>query len=221
MPLAPIALLSCTGSPLIIRFRTYPTIPTPRVRHLPLPSPTLSAGGLSTDALTAYGTVALAALTLLTLVTTVIVSRHGERQLRAEREEVQDQESLAEAYAVQVVGIATVIVINHGRYTISDIAARLRTRDSQAIEFEHSERIVRVSSEAAGLGADSALDADFQPDILTPWDAALRFSVDPAHINDLVGAYPIVRWSDRRNTRWEQRRGRIEKIDAQAPWPVD
>ena len=217
-------LLYCAAYSLGSQFLTYratlATRVTPADGVYRLSVPTPKSAGISVDALTAYGTVALAALTLVTLVTTVIISWNGDRRLRSERQGMQDKESLAEAYAVQVGGIATTIVINHSRYTIKDVAARLRAKDS-LVDFEKSERIVETSGYSTELGADIVLDADFQLDILTPWDRALRFSIDPAHVSDLVGAYPVVRWTDRLNNRWEHRKGGVVKIDAHAPWSHD
>jgi hypothetical protein len=175
---------------------------------------------LSADALTAFGTLALAFLTLATLVTTVVITWRGNRQLRAERKAAQQRDSLAEAYAVEVTGVATTVLINHGRYTISAIAAKLRTKGGVLLDFEKAERLLGTAGTAADLGADSALEAMFQPDILTPWDAALRFTIRPEDISDLVGAYPVVRWTDRSGTRWQHQQGTVACIDAAAPWPV-
>lgn len=219
-PVTPLLPVHVT-CPFLTQFLTCLTVRTPGAHHLFSPFPTTKSGGSSVDDLTAYGTVALAGLTFLTLITTIFFSLNGNQQLKSERKDILFRESHTEAYAVQVIGISTVIVINHGHYTISDITARLRTRDSHLMNFERSDRIIRVSGEAAELGADATLEADFRSDILTPWDTALRFFIDPARISGLVGAYPIVRWTDHGNNRWEYRRGKVEKVEVQAPWSTD
>jgi hypothetical protein len=49
-------------------------------------------------------------------------------------------------------------------------------------------------------------------DILTPWDAGVRIEIDPVPVRDLVGPYPVVRWTDRWRTRWEHKRGEIKQV---------
>jgi len=180
-------------------------------------SPWPRALTISQDALAAYGTLLLAVVTLATLITTILISRHGDRMVRAERKEAQALDDLADAYAVQVIGVATTVVMNHGRFTIRDVEARLRTGDSKLVAFEQSERLLHAAGGAA-LGADTNLNADFQPGILTPWDAGLRFTINPANIANLIGACPILRWTDHRNTRWEHSKGSVKKIPAKEPW---
>jgi hypothetical protein len=55
-------------------------------------------------------------------------------------------------------------------------------------------------------------------DILTPWDAGMRSEIDPVPAQDLVGPYPVVRWTDRWRTRWEHKRGEIKQVTEDAPW---
>jgi hypothetical protein len=178
-----------------------------------------AASGPSADTLTAWGTLALAFVALVTLVATVIIARRDARQLRAERTEAEQRDHLAEAVAIEVTGVATTVLINHGKYTISGIAAKLCTRNNGAQDFDKSERILGARAAAAALGADTNLDAAFQPDILTPWDAGMRFSTPPGDIDGLTGAFPIVRWTDRWGTRWQYQKGTVTAIDVGAPWP--
>src|SRR5579859_3562539 len=87
-------------------------------------------GGLSTDSWTAIGTIALAVVTLVTLIATIVISWRSDKQLRAERSATREAEELAEAYAIQVIGgEGTALVVNHGKYTITEVNAQLRLAD--------------------------------------------------------------------------------------------
>jgi hypothetical protein len=190
------------------------------------PSPSSSAStkaGIPSDELTAYGTLALAALTLITLVTTIIISWRDSRRLRVERQEAQDLESLGEAYSVQVIGTATTVIVNHGKYTISGVEARLRLNDGNLIEFSSTTRVLDTQNVPSDLRADSSmsLESISRPNILTPWDIGLRFVKDPAEINGLIDAYPVVRWRDRWGRWWEHRLGNVKIIKPSTPWSSD
>jgi len=81
-------------------------------------------GGLSSDAWTAVGTIALAGLTLITLITTIVISQRSDAQLRAERKAAEAGEQLAEAYTVQVIGAESTLIVNRGKYTITGVEGR-------------------------------------------------------------------------------------------------
>jgi hypothetical protein len=191
------------------------------------PSPSSSAstkaGGIPSDELTAYGTLALAALTFITLVTTIIISSRGTRRLRVERQEAQDRERLGEAYSVQVIGAATTVIVNHGKYTISRVEARLRLSNGSLIEFSSRTRVLDTQKVPSDLRADSSmgLESISRPDILTPWDIGLRFVKDPTEISGLIDAYPVVRWRDRWGICWEHRLGNAKVIEPSTPWSSD
>jgi len=180
-------------------------------------------GGLSTDAWTAVGTIALAAVTFVTLIVTIVLSWRSDRQLRAERGKALAAEQLAEAYAVQIAGDATTLVVNHGKYTITDVEAWLTL--ARGIEaFPSRTRVLGLRGLDAELteGVTPQLDGttpDAHSDILAPWDAGLRFvvqvtAIDVATHGTLAGAYPVVRWTDRWGNRWEHCLGRVQKIDS-------
>jgi hypothetical protein len=104
--------------------------------------------------MTAIGTVSLAAVTVVAITTTIVITLQDRR--RAVK-----REQYAEAYLVQVLQGEKdagppidptyeessgslkrlgAIVINRGSYTITDIDARLRLADSSVHEFGGSER---------------------------------------------------------------------------------
>jgi hypothetical protein len=187
------------------------------------PRPLADWGGISTDAWTAVGTIALAAVTFITLVITIVISWRSNKQLRAERGEAQAAEQLAEAYAVQVAGDTTTLVVNHGKYTITDVDAWL-TLAKGIRTFPKRERVLGLRDLDAELteGVTAQLDGttpDAHSDILAPWDAGLRFvvqvtDIDPATHGTLAGAYPVVRWTDRWGNRWEHCLGRARKAES-------
>jgi hypothetical protein len=176
------------------------------------------------DNLTAIGTIALAILTLATLVATILISRHGDRQLRNEHKETEDRERLAEATSIQILGAATTIVINHGRYTINEVTAMLKLHDGSLVEFKEPARILSVEGIAAELNANQALQFErtSSRNMLTPWDAGLRFDADPAKITRSADAYPIVRWQDRWDNYWQYCHGQVQRIGGEDdPWSSD
>jgi archaellin len=195
--------------------------PVAAVRHVVGSNPAPRAGGFPADALTAIGTLVLAFVTVAALLATILISRHGDRQLRDERREAQAQEQMAEAVAVQVLGAATTVVINHGRYTISDITARLELSDGSQIEFNQAVRVLSVEGISAELHASQALQFErtFRPNMLTSWDVGLRLDADPARITSNADAYPIVHWQDRWGNYWEHRLGQVRLIGKRDDWP--
>lgn len=177
--------------------------------------PALAAGGFPADVLTAIGTLALAFLTFATLAATIVIARRDSRRLRLERAQAQDQERLAEAAAVQVIGAATTVVINHGRFPITDVTAKLRRSDGGLVKFDDLIRVVGAPDDTR-LDVASALQFErtYRPDMLTPWDAGLRFRVaggDP-------DSYPVVRWRDRWGQCWEHRPDSLRRIGDATDW---
>jgi len=57
-------------------------------------------------------------------------------------------------------------------------------------------------------------------DILTPWDAGLRFEADAMEVRDLKSPYLLVRWTDRWGTRWEHKRGEVGQVRDDEPWTL-
>lgn len=56
---------------------------------------------------------------------------------------------------------------------------------------------------------------------ITPADMGVRFIFEERAPDNLLGAYPVVRWTDRWEQRWEHRQGVVEKLPDGAPWRVD
>jgi hypothetical protein len=181
--------------------------------------------------MTAIGTVALGAVTVAVIITTIVITLQDRRG-------ADKREQYAEAYRVQVLqgerdaGPPTdptheetsgspkrlgAIIINRGTYTITDIDARLRLADGTLREFSGSERVTGALDLDARLtdGMTGLLEALSHGDRLAPWDVGLRFYSDPRAI---AVWYPIVRWTDRWGIRWEHRRGIVRPIKDGEPW---
>ena len=54
--------------------------------------------------------------------------------------------------------------------------------------------------------------------VLAPWDAGIRIESDEVDVRFLKSPYPLVRWTDRWGTRWEQRRGEARQIGDGEEW---
>ena len=165
--------------------------------------------------------------------------RLADERLRAERDVAQWREQLAEAYAVQVVlaGGSTgdlgkrdraphrlaVIVVNRGRYTITNVEAQLRLGGSgnpSLVGFDSEQRLPGGDDLPPDLlgGLSVRLRAGVRADRLTPWDRGLRFDAAPVSAEDLQGAYPVVRWTDRWGGRWEHRLGEVRPAGLFEEW---
>jgi len=195
---------------------------------------------VSTAAWTAVGTIALAIMTLAAVITTIVITAQDRRRSEAQIRNEHRNEQLGEAYLVRVLlgeretgkrddvydepdGTARVlgaIVVNNGRYTITAIEARLELADGSLVGFLRPERVPGATDLDDRLrgGMTDLLEAFSSPDRLTPWDRGMRFESDPLDTAHAVGAYPVVRWTDRWGTRWEHRRGEVRQIDDGAPW---
>jgi hypothetical protein len=180
--------------------------------------PLANWGGLSTDAWTAVGTIAAAAVTFVTLMATIVISWRSNKKLRKERDETLAAEQLAEAYQIQIIGDVNTVVVNHGKYTITHIEAWLAVKDGPPVAFPSRTRVLQEQGLAAELlrGVPKQLTGTKpgdHSDTLAPWDAGLRFAVDAGDIANLANAYPVVHWTDRWDNRWEHRLGHVNKIE--------
>lgn len=203
------------GAGLIVAGTMFQTEITAWMTHL---SPLANWGGLSTDAWTAVGTIAAAAVTFVTLMVTIVISWRSNKELRKERDEALAAAQLAEAYQIQVLGDVNTVVVNHGQYTVTHIEACLIIKDCPPVPFTSRTRVLGTQGLVAELLegvptelTDTKLGA--HSGALAPWDAGLRFVVNAGDVANLANAYPVVSWTDRWNNRWEHRLGHVEKIE--------
>jgi hypothetical protein len=156
----------------------------------------------------------------------------SEARLREERQLLQDREQLAEAYAVQVVLMRgpsesreahslAAIIVNHGSYTITQIEARFSPDGQSVISHRRQVRIPGYSNlppELTDPVFDQPAEAASYGDRLTPWDTGMSIATDEIGVQRLTDPRVIVRWTDRWGTRWEHKRGEIQKVADGAPW---
>jgi len=212
---------------------------------------------------TAVGTVALAAVTVAAIITTIVITvqdrkradkqlageraaadkrladeiRAADERLRQERQGYQDQEQWAEAYLVQVtrarrsyypptnqpppdepVDHAVAIVVNHGRYTITRVEARLYA-SGNVTSYKTTEHLSSWFNLPEPLRPQGIWEAEGAPsNNLTPMDLGLRYTSDVLAKRLLTGNYPIVRWTDRWGQQWEHKQGVVRKMTEGEEW---
>jgi hypothetical protein len=165
---------------------------------------------------------------------------HSEAQLRNERQHAQEREQLAEAYAVQVVAARTspktvfanfevapenpvecpmAVVVNHGHYAITEVEAKFS--NGQAIypiwEMRHLSSFTKLPPDLA-VAPSGPWDIHSGGPVLTPQDPGMRFTGTRMALGELIGVYPILRWTDWRGIRWEHRKGVVSQVDEDAAW---
>lgn len=173
-----------------------------------------SGGPGVTDILTAIGTVgAVIAAVAIALWT----DRRAGKQIKAERKLALEQEQEAAANAVQVTLVAdgpgddhtwmlAVLVVNRSSFVITDVDARVRTpARKHLIEPAMREKVPgshRLSPELVqGMSARAEALAD--TGTLGSWDDGIRFQSALLDTGQVIGAYPVARWTDRWGGRWE------------------
>jgi hypothetical protein len=158
---------------------------------------------------------------------------HSRAQIEEERALSREHEQFAEAHAVQVAMVTTepdeehirsvaAIVVNRGTFTIRRVEARfwLPGPNPSLVSPGYRERVqgADMLNEKLLLGMSGRLEGFVHDDILTPWDIGVRFEADPMDTANVVGAYPVVRWTDRWGTRWEYRRGEVRQVRDDESW---
>lgn len=165
---------------------------------------------------------------------------HSQAQIEEERRIVREREQLAEAYTVQVVlgertggerdevyaeplsddvKVLAVMVVNHGSYTITRVEARFSYDGKSLVSHAGYERLPGFHEAPERLRAGwSASPERAMYGVLTPWDLGMRFESDEVHVKFLSSPYPLVRWTDRRGTRWEHRRGEVRHVREDEDW---
>jgi hypothetical protein len=161
--------------------------------------------------------------------------KRSDRQLKEERALELHREQFAEANAVQVLYAADVptsldvrtialdvsrvtgggqdsvlVMVNHGRYTITGIDALWVFRGGRTKKFAEWERLSRMGDLDPRLLAGVEVLTDVHQ--LSPWDLGLRINSGP------MADMPIVRWTDRWGTRWEHRRGGVRLVRDDESW---
>jgi hypothetical protein len=160
---------------------------------------------------------------------------HSDAQLREERQRAQDSEQLGEAWSVEVLGARTdpetgittepgqpiaramVLVTNHGRYTITRVEAQF-SPEGQSLTGSSDNQPMPVNRVAHPCGGDiKGSIGDAYRGVLPP-GGAMRFLGDTRLVRDLHSTYPIVRWTDHWNQRWEHKQGQVQRVNEGDPW---
>ncbi len=112
-----------------------------------------------------------------------------------------------------------VMVVNHSSSTITRVEARF-SYDGRSIapagKYTRLSGFARVSPKLREGWSPSSERALYG--VLAPWDAGIRFESEDVHVQFLKSPYPLVRWTDRWGTRWEQRRGEARQIQDGEDW---
>lgn len=161
---------------------------------------------------------------------------HSAAQLQEERQRSHDAEQRGEAFAVLVTPAKipanfadpaesaetgepkvrpVAVVINNGRFTITNLDARFARNATQypCQQMEYYSAYPTLPQElVSGLVADPAIN------MLPPGFAGVRFIGDSMTAQELHGINPIVRWTDRWGTQWEHKLGQVRPIAAEEPW---
>jgi hypothetical protein len=153
-----------------------------------------------------------------------------------ERDRAWEQERLAEAWSVEIVagrmppepgitsepgqpiGRPVVVVINHGRYTITQVDARFSPDGKSIVGRSQTEASWDVSRLPPDLA--NSLDGPIGQaylGVLTP-GTGMRFLGDTLLVSVLRSTFPLVRWTDRSGTRWEHKQGDVRQLREDEDW---
>ena len=177
------------------------------------------------------GTVVLAAVTFLAILSTIVITRHerklAEARLREERQLAQEQEQLAEARSVEVLGARTrpdesdsrsrpvALVINRGRGTITKIDPSFS--DGHNTSFVHDRQSYAERGDLSHDLRNDVTDVVSYVGMLQPGGRMRALGELMSH-RELRQIFPVVRWNDRWGTRWEHRKGEVRQIEEREDW---
>ena len=201
------------------------------LRGMPI---TIDSGPEWATVMTAFGTVGA-------VIAAVGIAIWSSLQLRKQQKRAEKIERRSQAAAVEVLAFRTkpgknvisnrknpsgrpvVIVVNRGKYAITDLDVRLSPDGQSVIAFPGSGISIREHQvDPAALPANWTKDSvgrlgEVYSDTIAP-GAATRFEGDPQPVSVLRTSYPIARWRDRWGNCWEYNKGRVFPFDMQADW---
>jgi hypothetical protein len=198
-----------------------------------------AVGGTDWDALTAVGTMALALVTLVAVVATIVITRQdrtradaqldrqlkaSDAQLRDAREHARCEQQQADAWAVEV-RFSTEQAGSQADMSAKRLGAVVRNRSARTVKWLEC----WFSPDGASViqaGSMGYLLPSGRPDLLTDMSgyekslvpgAGVEFDSDPVPGAQATAPYPIVRWTDMQGQRWEHKRGEVYRVRADAP----
>jgi hypothetical protein len=188
------------------------------------------------DWFTAAGTFAAA-------VAAVGVAVWSDWRVRQERASASEREQFAQALTVEVAQgeqisgardtvynepdgtqrVLVALVVNRSNYTITQVQARFRLSPDGAnpsLVESHAERIANYDLVDEKLRHGLSGPPEGPADIawLAPVDVGMRFESDDIPAGQVLGWYPVVRWTDRWGLGWEHRLGNVRRIAESEPW---
>ncbi len=153
---------------------------------------------------------------------------HSDAQLRAQADAAWEAEQLSEAYAIEVVlgewansdeaRTLILMISNRGRFTITRLEAQFSTNGQNLLPHRRSQRLSDVDRMPDVLRTHVGTHADAAyGNVLTPWDAGMRFESDEIHVRHISEPYSVIRWTDRWGQRWEHKKGEVRRVDESEP----
>jgi hypothetical protein len=111
------------------------------------------------------------------------------------------------------------MILNGGRYTITQVEARLSPDGRSITSYDKTEHFSSYFQLPEPLldGLEGP-ERDVRLSIITPSDLGLRFTHDAMAIRNIQGSYPIVRWRDHQGQKWEHKLGVVRKINENEQW---
>lgn len=122
-------------------------------------------------------------------------------------------------------GVPVVIVVNRGKYAITDLDARLSPDGRIVTAFSMRQNLVSMRQNAVD---PAVLPQHWTRDVLGRLGevylgtiapgAAMRFEDDAVLVSTLRTSYPIIRWRDHWQGCWEYNKGQVYPCDVQSEW---
>jgi hypothetical protein len=182
---------------------------------------------------TAIGTVALALVILIAVITAIVITRQDRhradaRQIKAEADQAEGeawavQSMLAESWAgpKTLAGdqpddtakrlVAT--VVNGGTYAITDVKVMFSPEGQTLIGTERTDYLPALPPS----WIESGLHTTGYAGVIIP-GGAMRFVSEVTASDKLTSPYRLVRWRDRSRQRWEHRSGVVRRISDGEKW---
>lgn len=151
---------------------------------------------------------------------------HSAAQLQGERRYEREQEQFSQASAVYVdpsesprsedmsVRALAVQVTNAGAYTIVRVEAQFSPEGKSLLPHHQVQRLTPIATHAwTGKMVDKAAYGG-----ILATNASMMFLSDAIASGNLAGPYPVVRWTDRWGTRWENKKGEVRQVAEGEDW---
>lgn len=109
------------------------------------------------------------------------------------------------------------LVTNNGRYTIMRVQAYF-SPDGQSIVPAPDTQPMPVAGTTQPFMTDILGSIGGAYRGVLPPGRPMQFVGDTRLGSDLRSTYPVLRWTDHWNQRWEYKQGQVNRIDESDPW---